>query len=114
MGSDQQSSPERRLRALASGETSVLEALTRMQLGALERSRLDEQTYVLVRLAALAATDAAPVSYRSHLGDVCELGVSMDEVLGTFVAITPIVGSARVLSAASRMAGASPLLKTTS
>jgi 4-carboxymuconolactone decarboxylase len=69
----------------------------------LDRSNLEEETYMLVRLAALVATDAAPVSYRAHLGGAGGLGASMDKVLGTFVAIAPIVGSARVLSAASKL-----------
>ena len=103
MGTSQLSTPEQSLQALAAGDAPVLETLAQMQLGALERSNLDEQTYLLVRLAALVATDAAPVSYLAHLGVAGDLGISMDEVLGTFVAIAPIVGSARVLSAASRM-----------
>jgi len=103
MGTSQLSTPERSLRALAAGDAAVLETLAQMQLATLERSNLDEQTYVLVRLAALVATDAAPVSYLAHLGVAGDLGISMDKVLGTFVAIAPVVGSARVLSAASRM-----------
>jgi 4-carboxymuconolactone decarboxylase len=105
MGTDRVATPEDRLRALASGAVPALETLARMQVGAVERSNLDEETYVLVRLAALVATDAAPVSYLGHLAGDGEVGVSMDEILGTFVAIAPIVGSSRVLSAASRMAG---------
>lgn len=105
MGSDQGqgSTPENSLQALASGEVSVLETLTQIQSDALERSGLDEETYVLVRLAALVATDAAPVAYLAHLGAPGALGISMDKVLGTFVAITPIVGSVRVMTAASGM-----------
>jgi 4-carboxymuconolactone decarboxylase len=103
MGSSQLSTPERSLRALAAGDASVLETLAHMQLGTLDRSDLDGQTYELVRLAALVATDAAPVSYLAHLGVAGELGISVDEMLGTFVAVAPVVGSARVLSAASRM-----------
>jgi hypothetical protein len=99
----QPSTPEGSLRALAAGDASVLETLAQMQLETLERSDLDEQTYVLVRLAALVATDAAPVAYLAHLGVAGDLGISMDKVFGTFVAIAPIVGSVRVLSAASRM-----------
>ena len=103
MGTSQLSTPEQSLQALAAGDAPVLETLAQMQLGTLERSNLDEQTYLLVRLAALVATDAAPVSYLAHLGVADDLGISMDKVLGTFVAVAPIVGSARVLSAASRL-----------
>ena len=72
-------------------------------VGALERSRLDRETYLLVRLAALVATDAAPVSYPAHLGGPGEPGLPVAKILGVFGAIAPLVGSARVLSAASKL-----------
>jgi len=103
MGANRFATPHASLQALASGESGVLEALAQLQVGSLDRSNLEEETYMLVRLAALVATDAAPVSYRAHLGGAGGLGASTDKVLGTFVAITPIVGSARVLSAASKL-----------
>lgn len=103
MGADQPATPHASLQALAAGEAGVLEALAQLQVDSLERSNLEEETYMLVRLAALVATDAAPVSYRAHLGAAGGLGASTDKVLGTFVAIAPIVGSARVLSAASKL-----------
>jgi 4-carboxymuconolactone decarboxylase len=96
--------PEDQLRALATGEAGVLEALARMQVGSLERSRLDEETYLLARLAALVATDAAPVSYLAHLGRMGELPAA--KVLATLAAVAPVVGSARVLSAASKLRAA--------
>jgi hypothetical protein len=96
--------PEDQLRALAGGQDRVLEALARMQVDSLERSRLDEETYLLARLAALVATDAAPVSYRVHLGGLAHLPAT--KVIATLAAVAPVVGSARVLSAASRMAAA--------
>ena len=92
--------PEDCLRALATGQASVLEAMARMQMESLERSGLDEETYLLIRLAALVATDAAPVSYRAHLGTA---RLSTAKILAALVAIAPVVGSARVLSAASKL-----------
>lgn len=103
IGIDRSVTAEDHLQALATGRAAVLEALAQMQLGTLDRSGLDEQTYLLVRLAALVATDAAPVSYRAHLGAA---GLSTSETLAVLVAITPVVGSARVLSAASKLARA--------
>jgi 4-carboxymuconolactone decarboxylase len=97
--------PEERLRALAEGHDSLLEAMAQMQLGALERSGLDEETYLLIRLAALVATDAGPASYRAQLG-AGHTRLSMAKVLGALVAIAPVVGSARVLSAAATLASA--------
>jgi 4-carboxymuconolactone decarboxylase len=103
IGIDRSVTAEDHLQALATGRAAVLETLAQMQLGTLDRSGLDEQTYLLVRLAALVATDAAPVSYRVHLGDSGALVLPAAEVLATLVAIAPVVGSARVLSAASQL-----------
>ena len=56
-----------------------------------------------MRLAALVATDAAPVSYPAHLGGPGEPGLPVAKIIGVFGAIAPFVGSARVLSAASKL-----------
>jgi 4-carboxymuconolactone decarboxylase len=106
---DRTGTPEDQLQALADGQAGVLEALAQMQLGSLERSKLDEETYVLVRLAALVATDAAPVAYRAHFDG--RPAVPAAKVLAMLIAITPVVGSARVLSAASKLAAAGLVLK---
>jgi hypothetical protein len=98
---DQSRAAGEQLRALADGQAGVLEALAQMQLGSLERSKLDEETYLLVRLAALVAADAAPVAYQVHLGG--QLAFPAAKVLATLIAIAPVVGSARVLSAASKL-----------
>jgi 4-carboxymuconolactone decarboxylase len=92
MGIEPHATPEDCLRALAAGQASVLETIARMQVGALERSGLDEETYLLIRLAALVATDATPVAYHAHLGAA---GLSTAEILAALVAIAPVVGSAR-------------------
>jgi alkylhydroperoxidase/carboxymuconolactone decarboxylase family protein YurZ len=97
------SSAEQNLTALAEGDAPVLETLAQMTLDTYERSGLDPQTYTLVRLAALAAMDAAPVSYLLNLGAAEEIGVPIETVQGMLVAIAPVVGSARVVSAAGKM-----------
>jgi 4-carboxymuconolactone decarboxylase len=81
----------------------ILDTIVKMHEGTAERSGLDEETYMLVRIAALVATDAAPVSYLVNLGAADELGVDLDKVTGTLVAVAPVVGSARIASAASKM-----------
>ena len=103
------SSPEASIKGLAEGDPKVLETLTQMTLGTLERSGLDEQTYMLVRMAALVATDAAPVSYLVNLGMAAEAGVDLDQVVGTMVAVAPVVGTARIASAAAKMVKAGVL-----
>ena len=104
------STPEGQLHSLATGQAAVLEALARLQVSSLERSKLDQETYQLVRLAALVATDAASVSYLAHLRGPDDPAISAANVLATLVAIAPIVGTARVLSAASNLARAGLLV----
>lgn len=94
---------EKKITGLAQGDPVVLETLTHMTEGTLERSGLDEKTFMLVRIAALVASDAAPVSYLANLGVAAEAGITLDQVVGTMVAVAPVVGTARITSAASNM-----------
>jgi Na+/serine symporter len=71
-----------------------------MNLDAAERSGLDADTYLCVRLAALVAMDAAPVSYLITLGAAADTGLTVEKVQAVLVAIAPVVGSARVTAAA--------------
>jgi 4-carboxymuconolactone decarboxylase len=95
-----QTAPDNALGRIAQGDAPVLETLLAMNLDALERSGLDDETYLLVRLAALVAMDAAPVSYLITLGVAEEGGLTVEKAQAVLVAIAPIVGSARVTAAA--------------
>ncbi|MDX2592298.1 MULTISPECIES: carboxymuconolactone decarboxylase family protein [Streptomyces] len=86
--------------ALAEADAPVFETLVHMTLDTFERSGLDPETYLLARIAALVALDAAPASYLLNIGTAEQLGVPFEKVQGTLVAIAPVVGSARVVSAA--------------
>jgi alkylhydroperoxidase/carboxymuconolactone decarboxylase family protein YurZ len=88
---------------VARGSAPVLEQLAAMTLDTLENSGLDESTYHLVRLAALVASDAAPVSYLVNMGPAADAGVTLEQTQGVLVAIAPIVGSARIASAAGKL-----------
>jgi 4-carboxymuconolactone decarboxylase len=102
----EESTPEKNIGALAEGDAPVLETLVQMTVNTQERSGLDPETYMLVRMAALVAMDAAPVSYLLNLGVAAEIGVPLEKVQGMLVAIAPVIGSARVVSAASNIARA--------
>jgi alkylhydroperoxidase/carboxymuconolactone decarboxylase family protein YurZ len=69
----------------------------------LENSGLDVTTYFLVRLAALVSMDASPISYAVNLGIAADAGVTLEQAQATLVAIAPVVGSARVASAAGNI-----------
>ena len=87
-----QTVPENALGRIAQGDAPVLETLLQMNLDAAERSGLDGETYMLVRLAALVAMDAAPVSYLITLGAAEEAGLTVEKVQAVLVAIAPVVG----------------------
>src|SRR3954470_9318383 len=99
-GTMTQTVPENALGRIAAGDAPVLETLLAMNIDAAERSGLDAETYLLVRLAALVAMDAAPVSYLITLGAGAEAGLTMEKAQAVLVAIAPVVGSARVTAAA--------------
>jgi len=84
---------------MAETNAPVLDTLVQMNDGALERSGLDEETFMLVRIAALASSGAPPASYLVNLGAASELGLSLEQVQGVLIAIAPVVGGARVAGA---------------
>ncbi len=94
---------QEQLSNVARGSAPVLEQLAAMTLDTLENSGMDERTYHMVRLAALVASDAAPVSYLVNMGAAAEAGVTLEDTQGVLVAVSPIVGSARIASAAGKL-----------
>jgi len=91
---------------MATGEAPVLEALVDINAAALSRTDLDPQALLLVRIAALAAVGAPPISYLLHVGPAMESGVRIEDVQDVLVAVAPIVGTPRVLKAAGAIAEA--------
>ena len=77
----------------------VLELLARMTADSVESSSLDPETLVLVRVAALVAVDAAPVSYALNLRVGSLVGLDAESLRGVLTAIAPIVGTAKVAAA---------------
>ena len=87
-------------------ETPVLDLLAGMTADSMEASSLDAETLMLVRIAALAAVDAPPVSYLLNLAAAGEVGLDAEQVRGVLAAVAPIIGTARVASATGKIAGA--------
>ena len=90
----------------AATETPVLDLLATMTAASLEQSELDPRSLMLVRLAALAAVDAPPVSYLMNLAVASDMGVTAGDVEQVLVGIAPVVGTARVVSAGAKIARA--------
>jgi alkylhydroperoxidase/carboxymuconolactone decarboxylase family protein YurZ len=67
-------------------------------------SCLDQKTHALVRLGATLALDASPSSYQSAVEPALAAGASIDEIVGTLIAVAPTLGLARIVSAAPELA----------
>jgi len=84
-------------------EAPILTLLATMTADSLDATSLDEESLMLVRIAALVAVDAPPASYLMNLRAAGEIGVDADQIQGVLAGVAPIVGTARVVSAAGKM-----------
>jgi alkylhydroperoxidase/carboxymuconolactone decarboxylase family protein YurZ len=80
-------------------EMPVLGEVVAMTTDSAERSGLDPRTYFMVRIAALAATGSGPVSWVANLETAAEAGLTREDVQGVLVAVAPVIGTARTVSA---------------
>ena len=80
-------------------ETPIQDLLANMTAESMEASGLDAQSLVMVRIAALVASDAPPASYLLNLGAADAVGLDGETVRDVVAAVAPIVGTARVASA---------------
>lgn len=84
----------------AQSENPVLETIGAITAASLGRCDLPADTLLMIRIAALAAVDARPISYLAHVGPSLESGVTIEDVQNVLVAVAPIIGTARTMSAA--------------
>jgi alkylhydroperoxidase/carboxymuconolactone decarboxylase family protein YurZ len=94
---------EEQLRRLALHDERCIASLLAMDLGD-GGCGLDAKTSALVRLGALLALGAAPVSYHWSVGAALDAGATPEEILGVLIAVAPISGVARVVLATPEVA----------
>lgn len=94
------------LRRLSLNDEKTLESILGPGIGDPETSELGAKTSALVRLGALVATDSADPSYQWAVGVALATGASDDEIVDVLLTVAPIVGVARVSSAAPGIAQA--------
>ncbi len=87
-------------------ETPVLDALAEITAVSIAEGTLPAREHMIARIAALAAVGAPAVSYLLNAGTAAEVGVTLEDVQGVLVAVAPIVGTPRVVSAAGNIARA--------
>lgn len=87
-------------------DTPVLDTLAAMTMDSIERCGLPQDMLILTRIAALAAMDAPPLSYLAHIEPAMKAHLTAEKLQDVLIAIAPIVGTARVMSAAGHIAQA--------
>lgn len=88
------------LAGISVGDMELLETAIGLREMQLEASGLDSRTFALVKLAALIALDAPPVSYAWQVSNALDEGASPEEMLGVLRAVAPQVGGPKVVAAA--------------
>jgi alkylhydroperoxidase/carboxymuconolactone decarboxylase family protein YurZ len=91
---------EQKLRRLAVHDERFIESVLASSRSNLGVSELDPKTHALVRLGALLAMDASASSLQSDVDAALAAGATLDEIVGTLIAVTPEIGSARSVSVA--------------
>ena len=85
---------------LTSAVPGVLAEMTAVSIAAAD---LDPVTLMMVRLAALVAVGAPPLSYVLNLETADAVGMTKAQAEAVLVAVAPIVGTARVVAAAGSL-----------
>ena len=80
-------------------ETPVLDTLASLTAAAAGYNSLPPRELMLARIAALIAVDAPPASYLANAEAAAETGVTAEDIQGVLIAVAPVVGTARVVSA---------------
>jgi 4-carboxymuconolactone decarboxylase len=94
---------EKQLRCLAMNDEATVASFLGLDLDH-KGLKLRSKTRALVRLAALLGADAAPATYQWAVEVALAAGAKEEEVIGTMVAVAPVVGMARIVAAAPEIA----------
>jgi hypothetical protein len=83
--------------------TPVLDTLSDINMASIEHSHLMPRELMLARLAALVAVDAPPGSYLANAGPAADSGITEQDVQDILIAVAPVVGTAKVVSAGGNL-----------
>jgi alkylhydroperoxidase/carboxymuconolactone decarboxylase family protein YurZ len=95
---------EESLRRLALHDEQGIQSLLGIHLKHDKAATLNPKAQALVRLAALIALGASCVSYSWAVEAALATDATADEIMGTLIAVAPITGLARVVSATPEIA----------
>jgi alkylhydroperoxidase/carboxymuconolactone decarboxylase family protein YurZ len=97
------SSPDHHQEISMTTATPVLDTLIDINATSIEHSQLSPRELMLTRIAALVAVDAPPGSYLANAGAAADTGISQQDVQEIMIAIAPVVGTAKVVSAGGNL-----------
>ena len=83
--------------------TPVLDTIVDINSASIEHTDLSPRELMLARIAAMVSVDAPPASYIANAGPATNSGISQQDVQNVMVAVAPIVGTAKVVSAGGNM-----------
>ena len=95
---------EENLRRLALHDEGCIASVLAVHLEHDQAAGLDPRTHALVRVGALVALGAGAVSYHWAVAAALAAGATIDDIVGTLVAVAPISGLARVIAATPEVA----------
>ncbi len=91
------------LGGFVTSDTAVLDTLVDLTAASVDHSSFPTRDFMLVRLAALISVDAPPASYLANADAIEKSGITADDISEVMIAIAPLVGTARVVSAAGKI-----------
>ena len=86
-----------------STDTPVLDTIADITAASIEHNSISPRDFMLARLAALIAMDAPPASYLANAPAIEEAGLTSEDIQGIMIAIAPVVGTPRVVSAGGQI-----------
>lgn len=89
-----------------SDEQPLLDTVMEMTAASMVNSNLPARELMMVRIAALASVDAPPASYLLNLAAAVDAGLTLDDARSVLIAVAPIIGTPRTVSAAGAIANA--------
>jgi hypothetical protein len=84
-------------------DNPLLDTVLAMTAASVDRVDFSDEALMLVRLAALVAVDAPAASYLVNLGAGAQTALTLADARSVLIAVAPIVGAPRVVSAAGKI-----------
>jgi alkylhydroperoxidase/carboxymuconolactone decarboxylase family protein YurZ len=83
--------------------TPVLDTILDINTASLDHSQLSPRELMLARIAAMVAVDAPPASYLASARPGASSGITQQDMQDIMIAVAPIVGTAKVVSAGGNL-----------